>query len=60
MDEEVDDKGVVHLEKKTVLQYLSNLLGVLLLELLGCAKLLERRCKAAITDEEQKLHAEFR
>ncbi len=35
MDKKVDDEGIVELEKETIFQYLSNLLGILLLQLFG-------------------------
>ena len=51
MDEEVENEGVVELEKKTVLQYLSRLLGILLFELLLRAELFERRGQAGIPND---------
>ena len=52
MDEEVEDEGVIELEKETVLQYLSNLFGVLLLQLLLRAELLKRGRKAAVPSKQ--------
>ena len=51
MDQEVEDEGVIELEKKTILQYLSNLFRVLLLQLLLSAELLEGGRKAAVPSD---------
>jgi hypothetical protein len=46
--EEVDHEGVIELEQEAVLQNLSDFFWVLLLQLLGGAKLFQRRSERAV------------
>jgi hypothetical protein len=56
MHQKIHDQGVIKLEKKTVLQYLSRFFWVFLFKLLGRAKLLQRHHHAAVPVEMQGLN----